>query len=118
MLKVRKISGSNPRKQFVLDFINQFSEICEDDNNYVLFALDANSVLQEDPQGMQKILKECCMVDRYCTIHKDTTQFPTQARGSKIIDYMLATKNIIPFITKMGYVTFNDAFDSDHRAIL
>jgi hypothetical protein len=54
MIQARKINGSNPRKQFVIDFINQFCEICENDNNYVLFALDANSVLEEDTHGMKK----------------------------------------------------------------
>jgi hypothetical protein len=30
---------------------------------------------------------------------------------------MLGTRNVIPFITKIGYLPFNDGFDSDHRAI-
>jgi hypothetical protein len=52
MLAARNITNSNPRKQFVLDFCNQFRDICNNNNNYILFALDANSVIIEDTKGM------------------------------------------------------------------
>jgi hypothetical protein len=62
-------------------------------------------------------MEECDLVDLYTTIKQDNSQFGTQARGSKKIDYMLGSRNVIPFIKNIGYVTFNDAFDSDHRAV-
>jgi hypothetical protein len=117
MIAARKITDSNPRQQFIKDFVNQFSTICNDDNNYVLLALDANSVLDEDRSGMGKLLRDCFMVDLYTTITHDNSQFPTHTRGSKKIDYLLGTRNIIPYISRIGYVRFHDAFDSDHRAI-
>jgi hypothetical protein len=117
MLAARNIHDSNPRRQFILDFINQFGSICNNDDNYVLLALDANSVLEEDTNGMGKLLRDCGMIDLYTTITHDNSQFPTHTRGSKKIDYLLGTHNIIPFITRIGYVKFHEAFDSDHRAV-
>jgi hypothetical protein len=73
--------------------------------------------LVEDKQGMGKLLDECNFVDLYTTVTNHHTQFPTQARGSKKIDYLLGTRNIIPCISRIGYVTYNDGFDSDNRAI-
>jgi hypothetical protein len=117
MLAARQIYDSNPRQQFINDFICQFGEICNNDKYFVILALDANSVLEEYKPGMGKLLDDCCLVDLYSNVTNDFSQFPTQARGSKKIDYMLGTRNIIPFISRIGYVTFNDAFDSDHRAV-
>jgi hypothetical protein len=117
MMATRQLHNINPRQQFITDFICQFGQICINDHNYVILALDANSVLEEDKTGMGNLLEECSFTDLYTTIKNDFSQFPTQARGSKKIDYMLGTRNIIPYISRIGYVTFNDAFDSDHRAV-
>jgi hypothetical protein len=117
MMTARGINNTNPRAQFIDDFISQFGKICLNDHNYVILALDANAVLTEDRSGMGKLIEECRMVDLYTNITQDFSQFPTQARGSKKIDYLLGTRNIIPYITRIGYVTFTDAIDSDHRAV-
>jgi hypothetical protein len=49
--------------------------------------------------------------------HADETQFPTHSNGSIKIDFLLCTPNLVPFVTKVGYIRFHEAFDSDHRAI-
>jgi hypothetical protein len=117
MLLARGIEQPNPRKQFVDDFIHQFQPVCDDIDNYFLLSLDANSTVGNDKDGVDRLIEECNLVDVYTTIHQDYTQFPTQQRGSKKIDYMLSSRNLIPYITKCGYVCFNEAFDSDHRAL-
>jgi exonuclease III len=92
-------------------------EIENNPDEYLLLSLDANSNLQEDTNGLQQLATECNLVDLFQEIHSTTTEFATQARGSKRIDYMLGTRNIIPYITKIGYLPLNSGFDSDHRAI-
>jgi hypothetical protein len=115
-LQQRKINNSTPRKQFVIDFINQFYEICNDPNELVILALDANSNLTEDIRGLKILAQECNFIDLFNEIHPQSEEFATQARGSKRIDYMLGTRNVLPYISKIGYLPFNDGFDSDHRA--
>jgi hypothetical protein len=117
MLTARGIPNPNPRKQFVDDFIAQFQETCDNNNNYFILAIDANATLGNDRDGLVRLARECNLVDMYSTIHQDYSTFPTQQRGSQQIDYILCSCNIIPFITQCGYVRFNDGFDSDHRAI-
>jgi hypothetical protein len=113
----RGLTNTTPRKQFIIDFINQFSTICNDSNEFVIVSLDANANLIEDTNGLQLMTQECNLIDLFSAIHPDINEFPTQARGSKRIDYMLGTRNVIQFISKIGYLAFNDGFDSDHRAI-
>jgi hypothetical protein len=112
------LHNPNPRKQFVDDFIAQFQETCDNNNNYFILAIiDANATIRNDRDGLDRLASECNLVDMYSTIHQDYSTFPTQQRGSQRIDYILCSCNIIPFITQCGYVHFNDGFDSDHRAI-
>jgi hypothetical protein len=117
MLLARGIINPNPRKQFIEDFITQFQSLCDDSDNYLLLSLDANANLGHDREGLDKLVSECNLVDIYTTINQDYSEFPTQQRGSKKIDFMLGTRNLIPYISKCGYVKFNEGFDSDHRAI-
>jgi hypothetical protein len=117
MLAARGIQNPNPRKQFVDDFIAQFQEMCDNNNNYFILAIDANATLGKDREGLDRIASECNLIDMYSTIHQDYSVFPTQQRGSQRIDYILCSRNVIPYITQCGYVRFNDGFDSDHRAI-
>jgi hypothetical protein len=117
MLLARGIDNPQPRKQFIEDFIIQFQPFCDDIDNYFMLSLDANSTVGHDKEGIDKLMTEYNLVDVYTTLHQDYSQFPTQQRGSKKIDFMLCTRNLIPYISKCGYVQFNDGFDSDHRGI-
>jgi hypothetical protein len=117
ILAARGIQNPNPRKQFVDDFIAQFQEMCDNNNNYFILAIDANATLGKDREGLDRLASECNLIDMYSTIHQDYSVFPTQQRGSQRIDYILCSRNVIPYITQCGYVRFNEGFDSDHRAI-
>jgi hypothetical protein len=61
--------------------------------------------------------KKCGLVNVYKSLHGEYKEFTTHVNGSKVMDYMLVTKNVLQFIHKMGYIWFYEAFDSDHRAI-
>jgi hypothetical protein len=117
MLLARGIENPNPRKQFVDDFIHQFQSLCDDSDNYFLLSLDSNANIGNDREGLDRLITECNLVDIYTTTNQDYSEFPTQQRCSRKIDYMLGTRNLIPYISKCGYVKFNEGFDSDHRAI-
>jgi Reverse transcriptase (RNA-dependent DNA polymerase) len=117
MLKADGINEPDPRAQFVDDIITQFKSTCLDENNYFVLALDANETINYGTEGINKILKECNLVDMYSEIHDDFSQFPTHENGSEKIDYILCTRNLLPYITIMGYVKFNEALDTDHRAV-
>jgi exonuclease III len=117
MMKTNGVKEPDPRKQFVDDFIMQFKKTCLDVNKHIIITLDANSTLGEDPTGMDKIMKECELIDMYSEIHQDNTQFGTHQNGTKRIDYILCSRNTIKHITRMGYLKFNEGIDSDHRCM-
>jgi hypothetical protein len=50
-------------------------------------------------------------------LHEDDQDFPTHENGTNRIDYLLCTPNVLQYITQIGYVPFNGALDSDHRAV-
>jgi hypothetical protein len=60
---------------------------------------------------------ECNLIDPYIHIHHDHMDFPTQQRGSKRIDHIICSPNLLQYIEKIGYVRFNEIFDTDHRPI-
>ena len=45
------------------------------------------------------------------------TSIPTYARGAKRIDYLFATNNILPYVTKSGILPFHFITHTDHRAL-
>jgi hypothetical protein len=117
LIKKRQLHNTTPRKQFVEDFIHQFDEICNNPNNFIIFSLDANANINDDPNGLGKIVNRCNLIDLYTYKHEDYVKFGTQQRGSKQIDYILGSQNILKYISRVGYPAFNDCFDSDHRGI-
>ena len=42
---------------------------------------------------------------------------PTYVRGTKRIDFILTSINILPFVSRMGYTAFYEVNESDHRGM-
>jgi hypothetical protein len=118
MLKMRNINDNKPRAQFIADFNEQFSGQCGDENIFTILMIDANeNISNPETNSILEIINKCGLVNAYHEFHDDTTEFPTHINGSRTIDYMLVTRNILPYITKIGYIKFHECFDSDHRGI-
>jgi hypothetical protein len=117
MLKAKGVVQPNPRDQFIQDFIMQFKTTCIDNNNNVIIGIDANSIIGEDPKGMDLLMEECELVDMYTEIHDDNEQFSTHQNGSKKIDYLLCTRNVLNHVKRVGYLKYNEGIDSDHRGL-
>lgn len=41
----------------------------------------------------------------------------TYARGTKCLDYIFCTTNLLPSVTKCGILPYSEIFDSNHRSI-
>lgn len=118
VLRDRNLQQVKPRQQFIYDFIEQFSEMFADENNYNLLMIDANENIENpEKEGITKLINSLNLVNIYQKIHLDYTNFPTYNNGSKTIDYILGSRNIIEYITKVGYLKFHECFDSDHRGM-
>jgi hypothetical protein len=95
----------------------QFKKTCLDINKHIIITLDANSTIGEDPTGMDRILRECKLIDMYAEIHQDNQQFGTHQKGTQRIDYILCSRNVIQHVTRMGYLKFNVGINSDHCSL-
>jgi hypothetical protein len=56
-------------------------------------------------------------MDMYQSKHEDDKSFSTHINGSKRIDMLLCTANILDYVVNAGYLKYHEAFDTDHRAI-
>jgi hypothetical protein len=118
LLQLRGIMEEKPRRQFIIDFINQFKEQCEDENVYTILMIDKKeNVEYPERGGICELIQLCGLVDVYQHFHEDETEFPTHKNGSRVIDYIFGSTNILQYINRTGYVQFNECFESDHRAV-
>jgi hypothetical protein len=116
LLKQKGIINPDPRTQFLVDLTTYINNMKLSVNDYLLLSLDCNNT-SDNKDVIQDLCNDCNLVDLYMSKHQDEEQFPTHANGSVKIDFLLRTPNLLPFVTKVGYVRFHEAFDSDHRAI-
>jgi hypothetical protein len=117
MMLEKGIEKPNPRKQFCLDMIAFIRSLNITDKDYLVLAMDANTGNEKGMGDTQEILDRCNLVDLYTEKHEDYQEFPTHENGSKKIDYLLCTRNLVKHITKVGYLHYEEAFESDHRAV-
>jgi hypothetical protein len=117
MMKRNGIENPNPREAFITDFGKQLGEICNNPDNYVIICIDANENMEDPSSGIKELCTKCGLIDIFETKHEDCSEFSTHINGSKKIDYMLGTPNILRYVHKIGYLPFHDGMDSDHRSI-
>jgi hypothetical protein len=53
---------------------------------------------------MQELMQECNLINLYKSFHNDYEEFATHANGSKTIDFILGSPNIIQYINRIGYI--------------
>jgi hypothetical protein len=117
MLIEKGIEEPNPRKQFCLDLIAFIHNLKLCDNDYLVLAMDANNGNEKELGDVAEILRSCDLVDIYTEKHADYQEFPPHENGSKKIDFMFCTRNLTKYIQKIGYMHYEEGFESDHRAI-
>jgi hypothetical protein len=62
-------------------------------------------------------MSETSLIDTFSHIANSPCNIPTHTRGSKRIDYIFTSQNLLPYVKKMGYLSFYEANDSDHRGL-
>ena len=101
-----------PKIQFIHDLIHTVKVNKHDGE--VLVMLDANTILTE--KHTTKLLNHTEMYD--VMGYKHTTHTPnTYLRGSKTINFILATRTLLPTIKQAGILIFKDGIQSNHRGL-
>ena len=79
--------------------------------------LDANDTLQKPNSKFSRWVRNHTLLDVHVRQHGTDGEPPTFARGSRRIDYILATAEIAGYIKAAGILPLNDFCTSDHRAL-
>jgi hypothetical protein len=81
------IDNVKPRSQFIIDFCEQFEEMCYDTKQLTLLMLDANKCISTpEKDGILDLVETCGLVNIYQSLHDNREEFPTHLNGSKVID--------------------------------
>jgi hypothetical protein len=100
---------------FIKDLMSLINNLEKDPLTMIVIMMDANTSIEDTNSHVHKIFEETTLVDTFYQCTKNPCTIPTYARGSKRIDFILTSQNLIPFIQKVGYLSFYEYNDSDHR---
>ena len=105
-----------PRNAFIADFASYLRTIRSADSAFIIMG-DFNEVVGMNSAGFSKITTEFELMDVMTHFHPIAGEVPTYARGSKRLDYVFCTQNVLSSITACGIEPFNQNILSDHRGI-
>jgi hypothetical protein len=116
LLRLAGVTYPNPQQQDVDDLNCHIAKLTANNESVVVMG-DFNETLGTNPRMMAKVCADHDLFDVLFQKHGDDVQIPTCARGTKRLDYCLASAPLQPIILACGYNLFNEYFFSDHRAI-
>ena len=104
---------SNPLVAFRRDLSSMLKSYHENGHDILLIG-DFNEPLGSNDDGISKIASDFQLLDLMGSRHSSEPP-ATYARGSRRLDYALATKNVWHAMEHSGYEAFNARMSSDHR---
>ena len=113
LLRLTQDPIKTPRKAFRRD-LSEALRSYTSEQTLILIVGDFNEQLGLDPDGMTKIASDFGLIDLMAQRHSSPPP-ATYARGSKRLDYALASPLIGDSLISAGYEEFNARMSSDHR---
>jgi hypothetical protein len=77
--------------------------------------MDANEAIKDREGSLRKEFNETNLVDAFHIHTGQECKIPTYSRGTKRIDFVLTSYDLIPHVKKVGYTAFYDASESDNH---
>jgi hypothetical protein len=107
-------TNPEPRAQFIKDLTRQILQ-WQADGNEIIMMLDANEPMGIEEEGNQYLTTTCNLTDIHAHRCPNISNMATYARGSKRIDFILISKNLVNKVTGAGFLPFFQGIESDHR---
>jgi hypothetical protein len=79
--------------------------------------MDANEAMGKDKNGFSTVASDCDLIDVHTSRHNEAATTATYARGTKKIDYILITPELLPLVTRSGMLPFYTGKHTDHRGL-
>jgi hypothetical protein len=102
------------RKVFMDDLINLIKDLDQDQLMTIILLIDASESIDEKASPLSSLRSNTLLIDTFQQFTGVPCTLPTYTRGSKQIDYIFTSQSLLPFITKVGYLSFYEANESDH----
>ena len=113
LLLLSKDSTSDPRTAFRRDLLQAIKQYTTHDHK-VLVLGDFNEQMGSDSAEFSNVAGQCGLLDvMACRHHMPPPA--TYARGTKCLDYALASPHVCKALKRAGYEAFNARVHSDHR---
>jgi exonuclease III len=109
-------TNPNPRKKMMIDLGERLRQIKAGGSEIILM-MDANDSLQEPTSHLTGWVGELNLIDVHTQYHCTDDEPPTHSRGSKRIDYILTTENLVEYVTASGILPLRKICRSDHRGL-
>jgi endonuclease/exonuclease/phosphatase family metal-dependent hydrolase len=109
-------SSVNLRAQVVTDIVALILGF-QDKGHDIVLMMDANEA-SGPGSGVDKIMRNCNLVDAH-SLSSDTTPYPaTYQRGSTKIDFVLVSSRVVSAVSGVSILAIHDGYLSDHRALV
>jgi hypothetical protein len=110
---------TDPRLQTTHDVI-AFLQKRIGESHQIVIMMDANEAQTDSEQhGLLSELGRVGLVSAYTAADTDlSTLPPTYRRGTKCIDHIYVSTQLVPHITSIAILPYDEGFVSDHRGIL
>jgi hypothetical protein len=115
--KDRGIKEPNPKKEFFKD-LKQFIKEKRASGHSVILMMDANEGLFDKASGVATFFQETGLVDVIGNKHGYENDPPTYKRGTKRIDFVACSPDIVEHVKRAGIAPFGEGkATSDHRLL-
>jgi hypothetical protein len=114
--RLQGIARSEPRKQFIKDIKRLLIQLKKEGNKIILM-MDANEAMGKDKNGISTVASDCDLIDVHTSRHHEAATTATYARGTKKIDYILITPELLPLVTRSGMLPFYTGIHTDNRGL-
>jgi exonuclease III len=120
--QVRALSKSgrpdiHPRQAFITDLEAYIADLQTNGNDIILGG-DFNEALEDRRSGILRLATARNLSDPFLYQFPHHTKFGTHASGTRRIDMVFLSPNLITALHKIGYAPYHFSKPSDHRPIL
>ena len=116
LMRLEGVLDPDPRKIFIRD-LKALVTALHKDNHDILLMGDFNELIGSKPNEMASVINAGQLTDVYCFRHGIDREQSTYARGTRRVDYILASHRLTAHIRYSGAEPFNFRIFSDHRGL-
>jgi len=106
----------DPRQQTALDLIDYINNYFKD--HQIILTMDSNEEDNPSEDGLFEMLRANGLISAYSKIPLLEKPPHTYIRGSRCIDYIYVSQDLLSCVTTISIQPFGSGFSSDHRPII